>query len=397
MPAPKANLVKVVVNGESWGIYTNAQQFDKEFLKDNKDQLGGAKKKDEAPKGVRWKVPGSPGGRGSLEYIGDDVEAYKRIYAIKTEDAKEADKAWKALIKLCKTLNQTPPDKLEEALKPILDIDGALWFLALENVLINGDGYWIRTSDYAMFLDAKAQIHIIPHDMNEVFGPAMMMGGRGGPGGRGGRGGGPGGPGGGPGGFGPGGGGGGAPGGQGGFGGPGGGPGGGQPATRPGGDGFGGGGGRGGFGGGAGGGPGGGGFGGGFGGPGGGMGPRGGGVELDPLVGIDDPTKPLRSKLLAVPALRAKYLEYVRTIAEKSLDWDKLGPLVERYRVMIEKEVEADTRKLESYEAFKRTVGNAAPEEAAPAGRRPPEMSLKAFAEQRRKFLLNYKEPAKKE
>ena len=29
-------------------------------------------------------------------------------------------------------------------------------------------------------------------------------------------------------------------------------------------------------------------------------------AELDPLVGLDDPTKPLRSKLLAVPALRER-------------------------------------------------------------------------------------------
>ena len=37
-------------------------------------------------KGARWKVPGSPGGRGGLEYLGDDVAAYKRIYEIKTKD-----------------------------------------------------------------------------------------------------------------------------------------------------------------------------------------------------------------------------------------------------------------------------------------------------------------------
>jgi hypothetical protein len=35
----------------------------------------------------------------------------------------------------------------------------------------------------------------------------------------------------------------------------------------------------------------------------------GGGTQLDPLVALNDPTKPLRSKLLAVPALRQKYLE----------------------------------------------------------------------------------------
>ena len=35
IPAPKANFVKVVINGESWGVYVNAQQFDKEFLNEN--------------------------------------------------------------------------------------------------------------------------------------------------------------------------------------------------------------------------------------------------------------------------------------------------------------------------------------------------------------------------
>jgi hypothetical protein len=48
--------------------------------------------------------------------------------------------------------------------------------------------------------------------------------------------------------------------------------------------------------------------------------PGAGGVELDPLVGADDTSRPLRSKLLAVPALRARYLKYVRDIAERWLD-----------------------------------------------------------------------------
>ena len=41
-------------------------------------------------------------------------------------------------------LNETPPDRLEAALAPILDVDGALRFLALEIALVNGDGYWMR-------------------------------------------------------------------------------------------------------------------------------------------------------------------------------------------------------------------------------------------------------------
>lgn len=359
IPAPKANFVKVVINGESWGVYANVQQFNKDFLSENY----------KSTKGTRWKVRGSPGGGGGLDYVGDNIDDYKRRYEMKTDDG---DKAWNELIALCKTLQETPPDKLEAALKPILDIDGALWFLALDCALINGDGYWIRASDYSIFRDDKSVFHLIPHDMNEAFRPAggPGFGGPGGPSGRGGFGGG----------FG----------GRGGFaGGP---PGGGEGA------------------------PGGPGRGGPPGGP--GMGPRGGNVELDPLIGLDDLRKPLRSRMLAVPSLREKYLQHVRTIAEESLDWKNLGPVVAQYRSLIEKEVEADTKKLESFEAFQRAVTDA-PEAvaAAPArregepspegqlregrlredtgGRRPGGMSLRSFADQRRKYLLNHSEVAK--
>ena len=35
IPAPKANLVKLVINGESWGVYANVQQFNKDFVAEN--------------------------------------------------------------------------------------------------------------------------------------------------------------------------------------------------------------------------------------------------------------------------------------------------------------------------------------------------------------------------
>ena len=120
------------------------------------------------------------------------------------------------------------------------------------------------------------------------------------------------------------------------------------------------------------------------------MGPRGSGVELDPLVGLDDARKPLRSRLLAVPSLRARYLNHVRILAEASLDWKHLGPVVAQYRSLLEKEVEADTRKLTSSEAFRQATADAV-EPGAPPGRRLG-LSLRAFAEQRRTYLLNHPE-----
>jgi Ca2+-binding EF-hand superfamily protein len=331
IPAPKANFVNVVVNGESWGLYVNTQQFNKEFLAENYANA----------KGTRWKVRGSPGGGGGLEYFGDNIEDYKRRYQMKTD---ESDKAWKAFINLCKVLNETPPDQLEAALKPTLNIDETLWFLALDVALINNDGYWVRASDFSIYLDGKGIFHIIPHDMNEAFHGAMGGPGGGGPGG--GRGG-PGGPGGGPGGN------------------RGSGSGGGGPGGPP-------------FGG----------FGAGFGG-----GPRGSGLELDPLVALDDARKPLRSKLLAVPSLKERYLSYVRKIAEEDLNWETLSPVVVQYRELIEGEVKADTRKLTSFGEFEAAMSDMAEAGGPPEGRR--RASLRSFAEARRKYLLSYKEPQK--
>jgi spore coat protein CotH len=331
LAAPKANWVRVVVNGESWGLYVNAQQFNKEFVEENFNE----------GKGARWKVSGSPGGGGGLEYLGDKIEGYKQRYEIKSKDN---DDAWRSMIQFCKILNETKPEDIPKAIEPMLDVDNALWFLALDCALINSDGYWVRASDYSIYLDEKGKFHFMPHDANETFqapmGPGMIIGGgRGRPGG----------------------------GGRGGAGGPGGGPG------APGGAG----------------GPGAGGAGGpgGSGGPGGMAGGR--GVELDPLTGLQDSSKPLRSKLLAVPKYRERYLQMVKTIANEQLDWAKLGPKVEQYAKLIKPYVEADTRKLSSNESFAQTVLG----ESAPEGRG--RMSIQQFAQQRQKYLLGYGEISK--
>ncbi len=355
IPAPKANFVRVVINGEYWGVYVSQEQFNKDFTKEN---FG-------STKGSRWKVTGSPNGRGGLVHLGEDVAAYKKIYDLKTKDD---PKAWQALIKLTKTLNQTPPNQLEAALAPMLDVDGALKFLALENALINNDGYWIRASDYSIYLDEKGKFHIVPSDMNETFsrpgGPGFGGGGPGG-GRRGqGQGGGP-------------------------NGGPGQGPGQGQPGQaqpqgqpggQPGGPGN----------------PGGPGFGQGQGQRGGmmGGGNRVDGVKLDPLIDANDANKALLSKMLAVPALKQRYLGYVRDVADKWLDWSKLGPMVEKNFALISDSVKIDTRKLDSTEDFLNTLKEDSSKPAAQPSFGPggSPIALKTFADQRRAYLLEYKD-----
>jgi len=156
MPAPKVNFVRLVINGESWGIYANSEQYNTDM----------AKKWFGDGKGNRWKVQGSPNGRGGLGYLGEDVEQYKRIYIMKS---KENAKAWADLVNLTKVLTETPLDKLEAALQPILNVDGVLRWLALDKGLMNSDGYWVRMSDYNIYQDTKGKFHILSHDANETL------------------------------------------------------------------------------------------------------------------------------------------------------------------------------------------------------------------------------------
>jgi hypothetical protein len=288
IPAAKANFARVVINGEDWGVYVNAEHFNKDLVHEWFPKS----------KGGRWKVPGSPRAQGGLSYLGEDIQAYKRIYQIKTKDDKSS---WRQLIGLCRVLCETDLDKLEAELNKVLDVDGALKFLALENALINSDGYWIRSSDYNLCQDERGRFHIIPHDANETF----------------------------------------------------------APAERP------------------------------------GQGRRGAeemSVTLDPAAGQDDPSKPLLHRLLAVPALRSRYFGYVRQIAEKSLDWNRLGPIAAKYHQLIAEDVKDDTKKLYSYDEFEDSLGNDA--EEARGGTRH-HMSLKTFVEKRRAFLLEHTEVKK--
>ncbi len=155
IPAPKANFVRVVVNGTLWGVYVNQQTFSKQLLA---ERMG-------STAGTRWKSPNNSFG-GGFNYLGDDLALYRRWYEMKGADDTVA---WRALANVTKVLNTTPPDRLEAALARIMDIDEVLRFLALDVALVNGDGYWNDGSDFNVLRDAQGRFQALPHDVNEGF------------------------------------------------------------------------------------------------------------------------------------------------------------------------------------------------------------------------------------
>ena len=331
LPTSKANYVKLVINGVSWGIYLNIQQYNKDFLSDWYDTKGG----------IRWKVPANPQRAPGLRYFGENLDDYKSYIHLKTTEAPEA--SWNEILELSKLLEETPADRVEEVLGKVLNIDRALWFIAIDNLLMDGDGYVSRGSDFLMYQDPGGRINLMPYDSNETFG---LHGGGGGPGGsRRGRGRRP---------------------GDAGAGG-----------RRPSGP---------------------------FGRP-----PRLGGDDArrpeerrppppppqdanrdssqfsqSPLEFENSRERPLISKLLSAPSLKARYLAHVKTILDESLDWKILGPVVKGYRSVLGNEIAKDTTKLYPTEAYEQGVdGNY-------TGGRRPVTGIKSFITGRRSYLLKH-------
>jgi hypothetical protein len=273
IPAVKANFVRVVINGESWGVYVNQQTFSKEFLSENFKTTSG----------TRWKSPNNSTG-GGFSYLGDDITLYRRWYEMKDSDNLDA---WRSLVRATRLLAETPPDQLEKVLEPVMDVDEALRYLALDVALANNDGYWRDGSDFNLYLNDRGRFLFTLHDVNEGFRPGGRAGG----------------------------------------------------AAQP-----------------------------------------------EPLTTLDDPNKALRQKLLAVPKYRDRYLAYVGDIADKWLDWKRIGPIVEKYHKLIAADVAADTRKLDSTESF--TLGIYGPPDGSP----PSASTIKGFADQRRAALLSHPE-----
>lgn len=167
IPAMKTNFVKLVINGENWGVYINLQQYNKDFLDEWFDTRDG----------VRWKV--GPGRGGALTYAGDDSETYQETYQLKTRNV---ENPWEDLIALTKMLDETTSDaELAEKLPSILNIDQVLWQLAVSNVFMDDDGYIHKGGDYTIYQDVNLRFHLVPHDNNESI--RFARGGRGGPGG----------------------------------------------------------------------------------------------------------------------------------------------------------------------------------------------------------------------
>jgi len=158
MPASKANYINVYINGSYIGLYTNVQSVDKymlgTFFYDNDNPLF----KGELIQGST--PPGCPIGPPQCwGYLNDDSTCYYNYYEIKS------DSGWYDLIGFLDTLNN-----YDSYLENVLDIDGHLWMLAFDILMVNLDAPVSMPHNFYVYKNYTNQFSPMIWDLNECFG-----------------------------------------------------------------------------------------------------------------------------------------------------------------------------------------------------------------------------------
>jgi len=181
IPALSVNYVDLYINGEYWGIYVNSQQINDEFYGQWFTSTNGTSWRAEAWNSTGMPDPGEGGGFGtgtsSLNYLGDTLDYYTPYYTMKRYCI---DDPWSYLIELCSVLQNSAD--LENEISQILDLDRTLWFLVMENIFDDTDGYIMKGGmDYYIYWDYTTGLFSpIEYDGNALLIVSEDMG-RGGP------------------------------------------------------------------------------------------------------------------------------------------------------------------------------------------------------------------------
>jgi len=169
-PIAKANYIELYLNDEYWGLYPNIQSVDKIFLEGYFLSNDGARFRattEETGPGGGGGGPGWGDGTAGMNYLGGDTSTYQEYYDLKSSDI---DDSWQKLVAACEALSTTTVSTMD-AVRAKIDIDKALWFLAVENVFADDDSYIMKGKmDYYVYYEPETdRTTPLEYDGNSSF------------------------------------------------------------------------------------------------------------------------------------------------------------------------------------------------------------------------------------
>jgi hypothetical protein len=169
-PSSRANFIKLVINGDNYGIYTNVEHVGGKFTERWFGNEDGFRYKAVPPDNWEDTITQPPPLRDlALQDLSFSLSRAERAYELKnleTDPLHHLD-----VLTAIDVLNNTPSVDLLDALNPLLDTDQAIWHLALNNAICSLDAYYDSGRNYYLYHDSKHdRLAVIPWDFNMAFG-----------------------------------------------------------------------------------------------------------------------------------------------------------------------------------------------------------------------------------
>ncbi len=166
IPIARANFVRLYINNQDWGLYPNIQNVDKTFLESwflsNDGANFRATKQGTGAPGGGW-----GDGTAGMNYLSADSTPYLNYYSLKSSDIADP---WNRLVKACYGLS-TASTSNKDTVKKYIDIDRALWLLAVENIFTDDDSYTMKGKmDYMVYYEPETGLTMpLEYDGNSTF------------------------------------------------------------------------------------------------------------------------------------------------------------------------------------------------------------------------------------
>jgi hypothetical protein len=166
IPIAKANFVRLYLNNADWGLYPSIQNVDKRmlrewFLSNDGARFRATKENTGIPSG------GWGDGTAGMNYLGPDSMSYNNYYSLKSSDIPDP---WAKLVQAFHKLSLANVATLD-TVKAYIDVDRALWFLAVDNIFTDDDSYVMKGKmDYMIYYEPETgRTTPLEYDGNSTF------------------------------------------------------------------------------------------------------------------------------------------------------------------------------------------------------------------------------------
>ena len=162
VPVSRSTHVKLFINGDYFGLYSNTEHIDGEWLEKRFDHAHGN----------LWKCTYPA----NLAFVSDNPDAYKftpswsdqRVYELKTNQVNDD---YSSLAEFIDVLNNSPLDELPCALEAIFDVDAYLKVAAGEILFGHWDNYIGNKNNFYFYeRTTDGRLMYIPYDMDNTAG-----------------------------------------------------------------------------------------------------------------------------------------------------------------------------------------------------------------------------------